>query len=303
MNFLKAYNTAVMDSIDNTKILFILNAGAGSKGTDWQAEIEKYFAELSHTIEVLTLDDNCSMEPVHEKIASFLPTLVVAAGGDGTVKLVAECASEKDIPLGILPGGSANGLAKELGIPLEPQEALHILTTGKIKKIHLIKVNEHLCIHLSDIGFNAYVIKKFDAQAGRGMWGYLKASVKVLFQHAKMEVDIQIDGQNKTVNAAMIVIANGNSYGSGALINPIGKLDDNLFEVVAVKKVSLRELFKMVVTHKPYDPKKIAIYQTDNLKMKSAKKAHFQVDGEYLGKTNNIKAVLLPGALEIVVPH
>ena len=292
-----------MDQTGNLRILFVLNSGAGNKGTDWQAEIEQYFAALSHTIELLTLGEDCCMDPVNDKVRSFSPTLVVAAGGDGTVKLVAECVSEKNIPLGILPGGSANGLAKELGIPMEPQEALHILITGKIKKIHLIKVNEHLCIHLSDIGFNAFVIKKFEAQSGRGMWGYLKASIKVLFQNPMMEVDIQIDGANKTVNAAMIVIANGNSYGSGALINPIGKLDDNLFEVIAVKKISLRELFKMVVSHKPYDPKKTAVYQTNQLHMKSARKAHFQVDGEYLGKTNEVNAELLPGALQIVVPH
>ncbi|MBC7422662.1 MAG: diacylglycerol kinase family lipid kinase [Ferruginibacter sp.] len=291
-----------MDQAGNSKILFILNSGAGNKSTDWQAEIGTYFAALSNTIEVLTLGKDCSVAPVNEKINSFSPTLVVAVGGDGTVKLVAECVFEKNILLGILPGGSANGLAKELGIPMEPQAALQILVTGNIKKIHLIRVNEHLCIHLSDIGFNAFVIKKFEAQSGRGMWGYLKASIKVLFQNRMMDVDIQINGTNKRVNAAMIVIANGNSYGSGALINPIGKLDDNLFEVIAVKKISLRELFKMLVSHQPYDPKKIAIYQTGCLNMKSVKRAYFQVDGEYLGKINEVKAVLLPNALQIVVP-
>ena len=100
----------------------------------------------------------------------------------------------------------------------------------------------------------------------------------------------------------MLVMANGNSYGTGAVINPIGKLDDELFEIIAIKKIALREVFKMVFTHEPYNNEKTAVYQTNELTIHSSRKVHFQVDGEYLGKVKEIKAYLIPSALSLLVP-
>lgn len=100
----------------------------------------------------------------------------------------------------------------------------------------------------------------------------------------------------------MIVIANATRYGSGALINPMGDLGDELFEVIVVKKVSFSEITKMMITHQAYDPAKTEVYQTQSLTMRSRVKAHFQVDGEYLGKVNQVTASLLPAALSIILP-
>ncbi|MDZ7898876.1 MAG: diacylglycerol kinase family protein [Arcicella sp.] len=77
-----------------------------------------------------------------------------------SVELVAECIIKTSIVLGILPGGSANGLARELGIPEDPAEALDVLIYGMVRKIHTTTVNDQLCIHLSDVGLNAYLMKK-----------------------------------------------------------------------------------------------------------------------------------------------
>ncbi|MEJ7588359.1 MAG: diacylglycerol kinase family protein [Ferruginibacter sp.] len=291
-----------MPATNNSRILFIINPGSGNNATDWPKLIQDYFASLEHTIELFHLPDDCDLNKLKEKVTAFSPGQVVAVGGDGTIKLVAECLVHAKIPLGILPGGSANGLAKELGIPMQPDQALNVIVTGSPKKIHITRVNNQLCIHLSDIGFNAFLIKKFESQNGRGMWGYLKASIKVLFSHSLMAVEMHVDNKALKIQAAMIVIANGTKYGSGAIINPVGSIDDGLFEVVAVKKISLHEIFKMTVSHASFDPAKTAVYQTSGLVIRSRKKVHFQVDGEYLGKVNEVKASLIPGALEIIVP-
>ena len=89
---------------------------------------------------------------------------------------------------------------------------------------------------------------------------------------------------------------------TGAVINPIGDLNDNLFEVILVKKLSFSEIFKMIFSHSSYDPHKTEIFQTHTLSMQSVKKVYFQIDGEYLGMVNKIKAILIPAALEIIVP-
>ena len=291
-----------MNESNSLKLLFVINAGSGNNTIDWAVEIANYFATTNHTIELYRLTKNCHVQAIKEKIALFSPQQVIAVGGDGTIKLVAECLIETNIPLGILPAGSANGLAKELGISNDPTKALAVLTNGYSKRIHITNINGQLCIHLSDIGLNAYAMKKFKSQRVRGMWGYLMAAIKVLWQNPLMEVEMKIDKKLIILKAAMIVIANATKYGTGAVINPIGKLDDELFEVIVVKKISPHELFKMVFSHASYDSDKTEVFQTNALSMRSSKKVHFQIDGEYLGKIKEVKAMLIPNALEVIVP-
>jgi YegS/Rv2252/BmrU family lipid kinase len=291
-----------MTEQNSLKILFIINPKAGNNTINWTTVIRDYFAQKKHIIELYRLPKKANAQTIKEKIAQFLPQRVIAVGGDGTIKLVAECLIETDIALGILPAGSANGLAKELGIDNNPVKALDVLVEGHSKKIHVTLINGQLCIHLSDLGLNAYAMKKFKSQRIRGMWGYLMASLKVLWQNPQMVVEMKIDGQAIQIKAAMIVIANATQYGTGAVINPIGKLDDALFEVIVVKKISTREIFKMVFSHEPYDSDKTEVFQTNALLMQSRKKVHFQIDGEYFGKVQEVKAILIPNALEVIVP-
>jgi YegS/Rv2252/BmrU family lipid kinase len=284
------------------KLLFIINPGAGKNSIDWPEAINAYFSSLHHTIELYELPESCDPATITEKIKEASPDKVIAVGGDGTLKLVADCLQGANIPIGLLPAGSANGMAKELGISLDPDEALDIVMYGQPKSIHLVKINNERCIHLSDIGFNAFVVKKFEDEDKRGMWGYIKAAWKVLWNYSQMNIEINIDDTRIKRRAAMVVIANATKYGTGVVINPDGRLDDDRFEIVIVKKVSFAEIFKMRFTHKPYHPAKTEVMQVRSLKIDSHHKVHFQVDGEYMGKVNSIKAELIPRALRIIVP-
>lgn len=286
----------------NERFLFVINPNSGSNSHDWESIIKAYFIHLNFEIELYFLTKNCNIATINDRLNSFSPTQAIAVGGDGTVKLVAECIMQTSIILGILPGGSANGLAKELGIPEDPIKALNVIVHGEIRKIHTTTVNDQLCIHLSDIGLNAYLMKKFESNGIRGMWGYMIASIKVLLQNSLMDIEMLIDGEKIKLKAFMVVIANGTMYGTGAVINPIGKLDDKYFEVIVMKKISFLEVFKMVVSHQSYDEEKTKVYQTNSLTMKSRKKVHFQIDGEYLGKVKSVSAILVADALQINVP-
>ncbi len=285
------------------RLLFIINTGSGSNSTDWASVITNYFVDLNHTIELHHLTKTCNQATIREKIQLFSPQQVVAVGGDGTIKLVAECLLETDIALGILPAGSANGLAKELGISTEPTKALDVLINAYSKKIHLTNINGEMCIHLSDIGLNAYAMKRFKSQNVRGMWGYFIASLNVLVQNPRMEISMKIDKKDIKINAEMIVIANGTTYGTGATINPIGTLDDELFEVIVVKEISFLEVFKMFFSNLSYNLNKTEVFQTNALSMRATKNVHFQVDGEYLGKIKTLNVTLMPDALQIIVPN
>lgn len=289
--------------INPSKVLFIINPGSGNNKTDWKKEIEDYFTDNPTSIELFELPKDCNIDRIKSTIKKSNAAKVIAVGGDGTVKLVAECIQNTDIALGILPGGSANGMARELGIQNDPAQALDVVMNGETKKIHLIKVNNEICIHLADIGFNAFVVKKFEDDNTRGMWGYLKAAVKVLWQNRRMQVAVATDNATVTRNAAMVVIANATKYGNGVVINPDGTLFDNKFEVVVIRKISFREIFKMRFTQQSFDPAKTEVFQTQSLSIQSKHRVHFQVDGETMGKVTKIEAAIEKDALSVIIPR
>jgi len=285
------------------KILLVVNRGSGQPDPAIEEAIADFIKQNpAHSIGQLILKDKTDCALIRRHIRQSQPDVVAAVGGDGTVKLVAEMLVGTAVPLGIVPAGSANGMAKELLVPSRPDEALRLLLEGTPQRIHLTRVNDELCIHLSDIGFNASVVRAFDAFPQRGMWGYVKAAWKVLWRHSKMKTVFSINNRTVESEAVMVVIANATSYGTGVRINPEGRLDDDLFEVVIVKKISLTEILKMRLGGLPFDPAKTELYQTRSLLIRSSRKVHFQVDGEYCGKVNEVRATLLPDALYVIVP-
>ena len=286
------------------KILFVINPVSGGKEKqDWEASIREFFKELPHSIEIYLLTGKDDSVSIKHHIDTLQPQKVVAVGGDGSVKLVAEIIREKSIVLGILPAGSANGMAKELNIPLLKEEALDVIVSGTEQCIDVIQINEkEICIHLSDIGLNAMLVKYFEENSKRGMAGYLKGVFKMLWNKQKIHATITTDTETIHRKAFMIVIANASKYGTGAIINPDGKLNDGHFEVVVVRRLNFLELLKLLITHKPFDADKVEIFSTTTVELTTLKKSYFQVDGEYRGRTKSIKAGILPNCLKVMLP-
>jgi len=142
------------------KILFVVNPIAGGKEKrDWEAAIREFFKDSSYAIEFFIQNGENDRPSIQHHIQRFAPDKVVAIGGDGTVKMVAEIVKETTMCLGIIPAGSANGLAKELGIPPDVNEAIKIILNGREVKMDAVKINEEeLCFHLGDVGLNALLV-------------------------------------------------------------------------------------------------------------------------------------------------
>ena len=292
-----------MEPSTNLNILFILNpASGGKKKINWEPIIRDYFKPLAHTIEFFILSGKEDALSIQYWIKKLSPQRVVAVGGDGTISLVAQQLSGSSIPMGILRGGSANGMATELKIPEDPVAAIEAILNGKVQKCDLIKIDESdTCIHLSDLGLNARLIKYFDKNALRGMWGYARMLIKILWQGKLMRAHILADNLDINISAYMIVIANASKYGSGAVINPEGSIEDGKFELVIVRKISLIEFVKLFLNNKPFNPKKVEIFQTAKAVITTKRRIHFQVDGEYKGKINKVTAEIIPSALNLMV--
>lgn len=286
-------------------MLFIINPISGGKEkTDWEVRIRAYFKASPHEIEFFLLTGKGDESSIAHHIKTVAPDRVVAVGGDGTVKMVAEILKNSGIPLAVIPGGSANGMAKELDIPADVEKALGIAISGIIKPVDALLINEkELCIHLSDIGLNAMLVKYFEGYNRRGMWGYGKAIFRVMYEKQKMYVTIQTDRETVKRKAYMVVLANARKYGTGGNINPMGDVSDGIFEVVVLRKINLIEIMKGLLTNKPFDPKRIETFPATSVQIATIKKAYFQVDGEYRGRTTSLQARILPGVLLMMLPQ
>jgi YegS/Rv2252/BmrU family lipid kinase len=284
--------------------LFAINPASGGKTKDdWVIGIKNYFADLPHQIDLFFLDGKTDADKLPQKIDELKPDRVVAVGGDGTIKSVAECIMHAQIPLGILPAGSANGMARELGIPTDMNGSLNVLVNGDLKPIDLIEVNDgDICLHLSDIGLNAQLVKHYQQNNLRGMSGYLRGVVKVLRKHRLLRIEINVGDECVQRAAFMVVLANARMYGTGAVINPEGDMSDGQFEVVIFRRLRIWEIVKLFWRYKPFDPKNIEIFPATSVTIGTHKQAYFQVDGEYRGRLTELKARVLPGAITMIVP-
>lgn len=292
-----------MEQSSTLDILFILNpVSGGRKKIDWEPLIRNYFKPLPLRFEFYLLTGKDDASSIQYWIKEMSPQKVVAVGGDGTISLVARQLMGSSIPMGILRGGSANGMATELKIPVDPDLAMDVIVNGKSQVCDIIKINDDdICIHLSDLGLNARLIKYFDKGPFRGMWGYARVFLKILWQGKLLKVQIIADNLNMNVSAYMIVIANASKYGTGAVINPNGLIHDGKFELVIVRQISIIEFIKLFLNNKPFNPKKVEIFQTTKAVITTKKMIHFQVDGEYKDKVKNVRAEIMPSAISLLI--
>ena len=287
------------------KYLFIMNPVAGGRAKwNWELAIRDYFRSSVHTFEMYYTTGENDRESITFWIENWKPDKIVAVGGDGTLKLAAEAQNGSKIPVCVFPAGSANGMAQEIKMPQTPRECIHVLLHGVVKPIDVIRINErNLCVHLSDIGINAQLVKYFQEDNVRGKLGYIRGAIRMLWRRRQMQV--MIKKQNVTMHrtAFMVVLANASSYGTGIRINPLGRLNDGLFEVIILKQISVIEIFKMLFLNRPFNPEKTEILQAEALTIEVKRRAYFQIDGEYLGKTKQIAAKIEKDVLRLVFPN
>lgn len=285
-------------------LLFVINPVSGGKQKkDHEAAIKKYFEELPHKIEFFLLNGKNDAEELEKCLVKVKPQKVVAVGGDGTVGMVAKKILGTDMQLGILPAGSANGMARELVIPVNTEQALDIVEKGIVRKVDAISINNEICLHLSDIGLNARLIKYFEEGNMRGKWGYAKVALKTLLRKRNIRVIIHAKEKEIKRDAFMVALANASKYGTGAVINPHGDLYDGLFEVVIIRQLGIGTLLKAWVSPQSFDPKKIEVLQAEWVHIETHHKVDFQIDGEYKGKVRIVDAEILPGQLNILLPE
>lgn len=290
-----------------TKILFVINLKSGiGSARDFQEKLEE--SAQGHHFEWFifeTTGDNDRKE-IRRLLKKVKPDAVFAVGGDGTVNLVASELIGSDIIMGIIPAGSANGLAFNLGLSDDLDKLLESLEHQAMIMIDGIRVNKkHFCFHLGDIGINARIVNRFEKEGSKGMMGYGKQLIKELFNRKTwFSFYVQVPGQQrKKMKAEMVVIANATSYGTGAMINPTGKPDDGKFELVIIRPYPWWFIFTFmyaVFTGKLHKMRYIKIISASEAEITLVKPQDFQLDGEVIHAKKKIKAEIVPGAVKML---
>lgn len=231
------------------------------------------------------------------------PERIIVAGGDGTIKIVAEALETHDIIIGILPAGSANGLSVDLNLPTTLEENLEVAFLRHYIEMDMISINGIKSIHLSDIGINADLVKNYEESDLRGFLGYAMQAYTTL-KDAEEPFLASITANNETVKhvARMIVIANSKKYGTGVTINPNGRMNDGKFELIILKSLDLFLLGKIITGNMPIDSDDIVIISTEKAFIKTNRPVNFQIDGEYCGAQNELEIHILHKQMKIAVP-
>ncbi len=239
---------------------------------------------------------------IRELYKEHQPERILVAGGDGTIKMVAEAVEKHDVIIGILPAGSANGLSVDLNLPLTLEENLEIAFYGNYIEMDMISINGKKSLHLSDIGLNADLVKNYENSETRGMWGYaIQAYTTLVDMQDPFEASITANNQTISCVARMIVIANSQKYGTGVVINPDGAMNDGKFELVILKNLDLIVFGKIITGNIPIETEDIEIISTDRASIKTNTPVNFQIDGEYCGAETNLEISILHKQLKVAV--
>lgn len=228
--------------------------------------------------------------------------VVAAYGGDGTLMEVANALAGGPIPLGILPGGTGNGLAKELHIPVQLAEAAALLCESRTKHgVDLGLVNGHYSVLHTYIGLEESQQAPRDVKDRLKMMAYVVAIFKIIKEPRLARYQITIDGETSEVEGIMCLLTN--AIGLGLKWNATSHIrpDDGLLDVLVFKKDILSIASELLEEWR--EPGHLfQAGQGREIIVRADPVQPVRVDGELIGETP-VTAVVVPKALPVIVPE
>lgn len=286
------------------KAIFIVNPNSGKKNSAQIIECINSSFPKNVICEIALWTNIDQFNEIAQKIRSGNYTDAIAVGGDGSVSLVAKTILGTNIVLGIIPAGSGNGLARSLGISVDPLAAIKQIAEGKTAFIDHGILNDMPFFCTSGIGFDAHIGNLFANLPKRGLKSYIKLIAKEFFSYSPKEYTLTIGGKEYKRKAFLITIANAGQYGNDFYIAPEAKLNDGLFHVVVFKPFSLASfpslIYKMV-RRKAHKSRFIETFTCDSLRIQCENKTAVHFDGEPDTLEPELNFKLMPQALKVVI--
>lgn len=285
-------------------VLLVVNPISGAIDKSEFIDATTLFASKENLNLILyTTSGDDDVSKINALYKQHTPERIIIAGGDGTIKMVAEATEDLDVILGILPAGSSNGLAVDLDLMKTLEENLEIAFHNNYIELDTIVINGQKCLHLSDLGLNAELVKNYEKSNTRGKWGYFLQIVNTLMDLGEpFKAVVTIDDKIIECEARMIVIANSKKYGTGIIINPEGVMYDGKFELVILKNLDLIVFGEIILGNMPLNHEDIEILSADKATIKTNVPVSFQIDGEYCGMEKELIINISPHKIKVAIP-
>jgi YegS/Rv2252/BmrU family lipid kinase len=232
--------------------------------------------------------------------------LLVVCGGDGSVSSAGLAVHESGLPLGIIPLGTANDLARTMNIPLDPAEAAQVIVDGATRTIDMGTVNGHAFFNVASIGLSVDLARSLDPILKKrlGRLGYAVSAAKVLSRARPFHAKITEKGQVIETDTYQIAIGNGRHYGGGNIVQASAAIDDGHLDLYSLE---IRNLWKLLLMarsfrsgeHGAWDEVRTA--RCIEFDIETSRPASVNADGEIVTSTPAHFKVL-PQAVSVFVP-
>lgn len=292
------------------KLLTIINpiSGVGRQRTVEKA-MEQYLNHDLFDLEIqYTQYAHHAKEIAYQACRSNNYDAIIAVGGDGSINDVASGITEahSDIPMGIIPCGSGNGLARHLRIPLSPKKAIEIINDYHQQMIDTIMMNNHTYVSIAGIGFDALVAHKFSTTKTRGLHAYTEVVLSEYPFYKPAKYRLNIDGKEIERKALFISFANSNQFGYNAVVAPSADLSDGLIDICIVEAIPIIHLpiIAHLVLARKFDlSQHVEIIKAKNIKVYNNDYEWVNLDGEAVKMGTEIDISINNKKLNIICPH
>ena len=173
---------------------------------------------------------------------------IILCGGDGTIASGAFAVMESGLPLGIIPMGTANDLARTIGVPMDLVGAADVILAGQTRRIDLGSVNGHAFFNVASIGLSADLAQGLQPELKKrfGRFGYALAAAKVMLKARPFTATIREKGETTTVRTFQIAVGNGRHYGGGNVIEASAEIDDGHLDLYSLEFGNVLKMASML---------------------------------------------------------
>ena len=228
--------------------------------------------------------------------------LIVAAGGDGTVNDVVNGIAGSEVTLGVLPVGTMNVFAAELGIPNDLQAAWKIIQKGETRRVDLPQANGKYFVQLAGVGLDAQVVEA-TSWAFKKSFGPLSYLISAAQIAARKPPKLIVKSEGHTVEGSFVLVGNGRYYGGPLAFFRDARIDDGKLDVLIFKNLGYLDLARYLGTilmGRHTDLSDVEYFQTAELTVTSSEQVPIEVDGEVIGRLP-VKFEMSPHALQVLV--
>lgn len=285
----------------------IWNPNAGQKnplgsGVESAAALRELLASRGLDAQIVASD---SAEEARHKAAESVRegcSMVVAAGGDGTVGLIARELLDSTTALGVLPLGSVMNIARMLGLPRDLEGAADALAAGRRSVIDVGEARGEPFFETASVGMNAAMFRE-SARLEDGDYGSLLRTLWVTFRYRPARMQVVLDDETIHTRALMVTVSNGPYMGMAMTVAPSARLDDGRFDVRVFRHFSkldlLRHLGAIAFGRRQYSPH-VSAYRSRSVRIESPRQLPCRADSRDLGSTP-LECVVRPQCLTVIV--